>query len=300
MKRLDVLVSNKFKISRSFSSKLIKNGKVKVSDNVEKDQSKNFPESIKEFIELISPLSSYKDDSFKSIISENIKFDIIFENDDILVINKPSGISVHTSSSERTGTIINGLVYLYSDIINNFSYSERPGIVHRIDKDTSGILIIAKNIKTLSYLSEQFKSRTVHKEYLALVEGIIDKSMTIEKNISRNKKDRKKMGIYENGRYAITYIYPLKWFFGSNKTKYTLLKVIPKTGRTHQIRIHLKSIGHPIIGDKIYSGKKNDHMLLHAHTLGINIPEIGYKKFEVDVPEYFDEYINNLNEIVKN
>jgi 23S rRNA pseudouridine1911/1915/1917 synthase len=294
MKRLDQVIAEKYDISRSFATQLIKKGKVLVSSQPILSPSKK--------VSNISDISIERADLVREIQPEGIEPEdiplaILYEDDHVLVINKAPGISVHTSDTQHSGTIVNALLFLYPHMKYAFSDETRLGIVHRIDKETSGVLIIAKDQETKDALSAAFKKREVGKEYLAVVEGVIDATMIVEKPIARNKKDRKKMAIDTQGRYAYSSVVPIAIYEDDEKNKYTYVKVMPKTGRTHQIRVHLKSLGHPIVGDTIYNGKPNGHMLLHAHVLSIAIPQAGEKEFEAPTPEYFYEFFNHVQKI---
>jgi len=220
---------------------------------------------------------------------ENIK--IIYEDDDVLAINKPAGLLVHGQSS-----LVDWLVKKYPEIKNVGEDLTRPGIVHRLDKDTSGVLLIAKNQKSFEYLKTQFQQKKIKKKYLALVNGEIkNNSGIIDLPIGKSKKDfrKKKAGKDARGkiREAVTEYKVLKRF-----DKYTLVEVLPKTGRTHQIRVHFKAIGHPIVGDKLYGHQSNlNRQFLHANSLELTLLGGARIKLEADLPDDLKNFLNMLN-----
>jgi len=225
---------------------------------------------------------------------------IIYEDKDIIVIDKPANLTVHPIHSEQKNTLVNELLAYYPEIENIGDDILRPGIVHRLDKDTSGLIVIAKNNKTFEYLKKQFQQRKVEKKYLALVHGKVkDKKGTITKSISLSKKDHKKRSalLDNKSKPAWTEYKVIEDF-----KNYTLLEVYPKTGRTHQIRIHLKSIGHPIVGDKQYkfkrqiSPKKLTRQFLHAEYLKFKMPSGSIMEFKSEFPK---DLKNTLKEIQK-
>ncbi len=229
---------------------------------------------------------------------ENIELDILYEDKDIIVVNKPQGMVVHPAPGNYNGTLVNALLYHCVDL-SSINGIIRPGIVHRIDKDTSGILVAAKNDEAHNKLSAQLKEHSMKREYYALVEGRIKNDQgTINKPIGRNKKDRLKMGIVEDGKHAVTHYNVLERYNG-----YTLVKCVLETGRTHQIRVHMSSIGFPLVGDPLYGYKKQrfklEGQVLHAKILGFVHPSTNeYMEFNSELPEYFNELICKLrNEI---
>ena len=229
------------------------------------------------------------------IIAENIPLEVLYEDDDIIAINKPKGMVVHPANGNYTGTLVNALLYRCKDSLSGIGGQIRPGIVHRLDKDTSGVIIVAKNDKAHLNLSEQIKNHKVKKTYIALVRGNIpNDEATIDMPIGRSKKDRKKMDIVKNGKNAITHFKVLERFDG-----YTLLKVNIETGRTHQIRVHLMTIGYPIVGDIVYSNGKNPFkvtgQMLHAKSIEFKHPITGENmKIEAPLPKYFEDVIKEL------
>ena len=246
-KRIDSLIPNiESEISRSMVQKLIAENNIKV--NNEKTKS-SYKLKLNDEIEINIPEA--KEINLKA---QDIPLDIIYEDKDIIVINKPKGMVVHPANGNPDGTLVNAVMSICKDSLSGIGGEIRPGIVHRLDKDTTGAIIVAKNDKAHIKLSEQLKNHEVKKTYLALVRGIIkENEATINMPIARSKKDRKKMDVDKNGKEAITHFKVL----GRYKNKYTLLKINLETGRTHQIRVHLSYIGYPIIGDEVYSNGKN-------------------------------------------
>lgn len=232
------------------------------------------------------------------ILPENIPLDIIYEDQDIIIVNKEKGMVVHPGNGNTSGTLVNALMFSHKDNLSQINGVVRPGIVHRIDKDTSGILVVAKTDKAHKILSESFKRHDINRKYIALVKGIVEKdNLKINLPIGRDNTDRKKMAVTtKNSKEAITYIKVLERFYASN---YTLIEATLETGRTHQIRVHMTYVGHPLMGDTTYSNGKNEFgiegQMLHAKLLGINHPITGkYMEFEVDVPKEFKEVLENL------
>lgn len=226
---------------------------------------------------------------------ENIDLDIVYEDSDVIVVNKSKGMVVHPAPGNYNGTLVNGLLYHCKDL-SGINGIIRPGIVHRIDKDTTGILVIAKNDDAHNSLAMQFKDHSIKREYYALVEGKFSKdSGTIDKPLGRSKKDRLKMDIVEDGRRAVTHYEVLEQY----DKGVSLIKCTLETGRTHQIRVHMASIGHPLVGDLVYGFKKQKFKIegqaLHAKTLGFIHPGNGeYIEFTSELPEYFKELLDKL------
>lgn len=224
--------------------------------------------------------------------AQDIPVEIIYEDNDIIIVNKPKGMVVHPANGNPDGTLVNAIMAICKDSLSGIGGEIRPGIVHRIDKDTSGTLIIAKNDKAHINLSEQIKNHEVKKTYIALVRGIVkENEATINMPIGRSTKDRKKMAVTKNGKEAITHFKVLQRYPQHNCT---LLEVKIETGRTHQIRVHLSQIGYPIIGDMVYSNGKNEWGIqgqaLHAKSLQFKHPTTGKEMFlEAELPEYFQE-----------
>lgn len=226
---------------------------------------------------------------------QDIPLDIVYEDNDILVVNKQKGLVVHPGNGNPDGTLVNAIMNHCKESLSGIGGEIRPGIVHRLDKDTSGILIIAKNDKAHINISEQIKNHEVKKTYIALVRGIVRENMaTIDMPIARSNKDRTKMAVSKNGKNAITHIKVLERFKG-----FTLLEVNIETGRTHQIRVHLSEIGYPIVGDYVYSNGKNQFnvvgQMLHSMRIEFKHPVTNKQmKLEAELPEYFKEVLTSL------
>ena len=286
--RLDKFVSENCPgLSRTYAQKLIDDGCVTVNGRKEKASYK--PE-IGEGIEVtIAPLPP------SDLSPEAIPVKILYEDDDLLVIDKPPGLTVHPAPGHPSHTLVNAVLSHLSNL-PNVSDTTRPGIVHRLDKDTSGVMLVAKNNAALTNLSNQFKSRSVKKMYLTLVKGhLTPERGIIEAPIGRDSGDRKKMAITgeSRGRQARTNYRVIKYL-----DKCSLLEITPETGRTHQIRVHLAAIGYPVVGDKTY-GITSAHLnrqFLHAHLLGFHLPSSGkYVEFESPLPEDLEKALDELD-----
>ena len=287
--RLDLYLSNELdEISRTYIQKLIKENLVKVN-GVHKKSSYLVKEGDTIKVELPEPKKL-------EIIPENIPLDIVYEDKDLAVINKPQGMVVHPAPGNYSSTLVNALLY-HMDSLSSINGIIRPGIVHRLDKDTSGLLLIAKNDFIHRELSNQLKERYIHREYIAIVHGILhNDSGRIDAPIGRDPRNRKKMTVIsKNSKEAITNYWVLDRF-----SKYTFAKVRLETGRTHQIRVHFSYINHPIVGDPLYSSGKNefnlDKQLLHARKIGFVHPRTKeHMEFECDIPEPFKGIVDKLS-----
>ena len=285
--RLDAFVAENTEFSRTNAQRLIKENKIKINGNSAKESYK-----VK-----IGDLVEIEDEEPKEIElkAQDIPIDILYEDNDIIVVNKPKGMVVHPANGNPDGTLVNAVMAKCKDSLSGIGGEIRPGIVHRLDKDTSGAIIVAKNDKAHINLSEQIKNHEVEKTYIALVKGIVSENeATINMPISRSTKDRKKMAVNKDGKNAITHFKVLERF-----DKYTLLEVKIETGRTHQIRVHLSYIGYPIVGDEVYSNGKNEWGIkgqcLHAKSLKFEHPITGKEMFiEAPMPEYFRNIIKDL------
>lgn len=286
--RADVFLAAKLGVSRSNMQKLLEDGRVKRGEKITKANYKvRAGEMFVVDIPEPEPIEA---------VPENIPLDIIYEDDDVVVLNKARGMVVHPAPGNYTGTLVNALLYHCSNL-SGINSAIRPGIVHRLDKDTSGIMIVAKNDTAHISLSQQIQSKTAVRTYLAVVRGNIKTdSGTIETQIARDKTDRKKMAVVkEGGRDAIT-DYEVLERFG----KYTLVRCKLRTGRTHQIRVHMEYLGYPLVGDPKYSPMKTPFGIkgqaLHSHTLEFTHPRTGERmKFEAPLPEDMHKIITRLH-----
>ena len=227
--------------------------------------------------------------------AEDLNLDIVYEDNDVVVVNKPKGMVVHPGAGNLDGTLVSGLLYEIDDL-SEINGVIRPGIVHRIDKDTTGLLMIAKNDKASLSLTEQLKNHACKRKYHALVYGEIQENRgKITAPIGRSKEDRKKMAVDKNGKVAITHFTVLKRFKG-----FTYIECELETGRTHQIRVHLDYIGHPLVGDKTYGRRKvigDQGQFLHAKTIGFIHPTTGkWMEFDSEIPQYMKDFMSTLEE----
>lgn len=289
-KRLDTYIpSVDTDITRTSAQRLIEDGNILVNGKNAKVSYK-IQENDKISVEIPEPKQI-------ELKAQNIPIEIIYEDSDIIVVNKPKGMVVHPANGNPDGTLVNAIMAICKDSLSGIGGEIRPGIVHRIDKDTSGLLIVAKNDNAHVKMSEQIKNHEVKKTYIALVRGVFkENEATIDMPIGRSTSDRKKMAVNKNGKNAITHIKVLKRF-----DKYTLLQVNIETGRTHQIRVHLSHIGYPIVGDYTYSNGKNEFdvigQCLHAQKLEFKHP-ITQKDMclEAELPQYFKDILDKLKD----
>ena len=286
--RLDVFLANETGWTRSQIKIQVDNGKVLVNG---KTQKAGFLVKNDDKIVL-----SFSKDVFDSKAEpENIPLDIVYEDDDFAIINKPQGMVVHPAPGAYNHTLVNALLFHFESL-SGVNDAVRPGIVHRIDKDTSGLLVVAKNDKAHVSLASQIAEHTCFRHYVALLEGNLKQDDgTIETFIARDKKDRKMMAVSDEGKLAITHYKVLERFNG-----YTYAEFKLETGRTHQIRVHSKFLNHPIVGDKTYGIKNQkfnlEGQLLHAKRLELTHPTTGKRMiFECQIPAYFDKILNKLS-----
>ncbi len=276
--------------TRSFVQKMIEEGNVTVNGKTVKASYKLKKNDVIDVEEI--------ENTEIEAIAEDIPIDIVYEDEDIIIVNKAKGMVVHPGNGNYTGTLVNALLFTHKDRLSAINGVVRPGIVHRIDKDTSGIIVVAKNDKAHKTLSSAFKVHNITRKYIAVVKGIVEKdNIKIDLPIGRSTTDRIKMAVTEkNSREAVTHIKVLKRFYESG---YTLVEAKLETGRTHQIRVHMSYIGHPLLGDDTYGPAKNEFgisgQVLHAKTLGFTHPTTGdYVEFEQEEPEEFKEVLNKL------
>lgn len=291
--RIDKFLSDTLSdVSRSYIQKQIKDGLVMVNKKVVKS---NYKLNVGDVLELEEPKLQEPD-----ITAENIPIDILYEDSDLLIVNKPKGMVVHPSAGHYSGTLVNALMYYCKDDLSGINGVLRPGIVHRIDMDTTGSLIVCKNDFTHNHIAEQLKIHSITRVYHAIVHGVLkDDEGTINAPIGRHPTDRKKMSIHcKNGKGAITHYKVLQRF-----KNYTYIECRLETGRTHQIRVHMASISHPLLGDSVYGPSKCPFQLqgqtLHAKTIGIIHPRTGeYLEVSAPLPEYFENLLKKLENSV--
>ncbi len=285
--RIDKVLVEFIDKSRTQIAELIKEGYILVNGKPVKS---NYKVELNDEIEILE-----KETKKLELEKEDLNLEIVYEDDDVAVVNKPSGMVVHPANGNLEHTLVNGLL-AQMNLTSSINGVERPGIVHRIDKDTSGLLMIAKNDKAMESLSSQLKEHTCNRIYVGLVYGLIgEDSGKIIAPIARSKDDRKKMAIDKDGKEAITHFRVLKRYLG-----YTLCEFKLETGRTHQIRVHMKYINHPLVGDPVYGPRHiigDRGQFLHAKTIGFKHPSTSeYMEFTSELPDYFKEFLNTLEE----
>ena len=281
--RLDSYLSKALEISRTKAEKMIEENLVTVNKKTVK---RNYKLKNGDLIDYELPVLKES-----KVESQNLNIEIVYEDKNVAVIYKPKGMVVHPAHGNIDNTLVNGLLYQIKDL-SGINGELRPGIVHRIDKDTTGLLLIAKNDKAHQSLAEQLKNKTVKRVYYALVDGVINENDgIINAPIGRDPRNRKKMAVVEGGKEAITTFHVIERF--KNRT---YIECVLKTGRTHQIRVHMAFISHPVYGDKLYSRKGNEYgQYLHAGIIGYNDPETNeFKEFSYPLPEYFKEELERL------
>ncbi len=288
--RIDKFISDKSqRFSRSAAAKLLESGAVTVND---KAVTKNYKCKAGDRVVILVPEAQPLE-----VKAENIPLDIVYEDNDLLVVNKPKGMVVHPAAGNYEGTLVNALLYHCGDSLSGINGVMRPGIVHRIDKDTSGLLIVAKNDLAHAGLARQIKEHSFERAYECVVHGNIkEDELTVSQPIGRNPKDRKKMAVtFKNSKNATTHVKVLKRY-----GDFTHCRCELETGRTHQIRVHMAYIGHPVAGDEVYGPRKVQKGLngqcLHAKHIGFVHPRSGlWLEFESDLPDYFKAFLDKLD-----
>ena len=286
--RIDKYLSINTELSRTLISKMIDEEYILVNGKKTKSNYK-----VKDG-DVISIDETYKVST--DIVPEKMDLDIVYEDEDIIIINKPSGMVVHPGNGNYSGTLVNGLMH-YTNNLSDINGEVRPGIVHRIDKDTSGLIMIAKNNKSHEILSEYFQNKTITRTYIALIKGELNtNSATIDAPIGRSENDRKKMAVTaKNSKNAITHLTVLKRYKG-----YTLVRLKLDTGRTHQIRVHMAYIGHPVYNAPVYTNDKCSDFGQFLHSYSMDFVHPITKKemhFECELPEYFASHLEYLEEV---
>ncbi len=283
--RLDTYVARQCGMSRAYAQKLIEDGQVTVNGRYVKSSHRlDTGDKVTAIIPPPSPIP---------LTAEDIPLTVIYEDSDLIVVDKPAGLLVHPAAGKYTGTLVNALLARCPDL-GGIDGSVRPGIVHRLDKDTSGLMVASKNDAAHASLSRQIKQRSITKGYLALVTGhLLPERGAIEGPIGRHPNNRKRMAVVTGGKEAQTQYQVIKYLDG-----HTLLEAMPETGRTHQIRVHFSAIGHPLFGDPVY-GKKSPllgRQFLHAHRLGFRLPSNGeYVEFRSELPPDLEETLKHIS-----
>ena len=286
--RIDSYLSEKLDFSRSKVVKMIKDGAILVNGNIVKNSY-----TLKK--DDVIQIGEYKEEEM-NLEPEDIPLDIVYEDDDVLVVNKPNGMVVHPAVGNNHGTLVNALLY-HSKNLSSINGEFRPGIVHRIDAYTTGLLMVAKNNKAHEILAEELSKKETKRKYIALVWGVIkEDTATIDAPIGRDSNDRKKMSVTSiNSKDAVTHLKVLKRFKDA-----TLIELQLETGRTHQIRVHMNYIGHPVVNDPVYGKRKiidNSGQCLHAFIIGFNHPTTNkYMEFKCELPECFTNILNKFEE----
>ena len=279
--------------SRSYLKNLIDEGRVQVAGKIVKGSFKVYNGAA--ITVNLPPVKDVK------ILPEDIPLDILYEDEDVILVNKPKGMVVHPAAGHYTGTLVNALMFHCRDKLSGINGELRPGIVHRIDMDTTGVVIACKNDLAHRFIAEQLKEHSIKRKYQAIVYGTFKENEgRIEGAIGRSKTDRKKMAIVPNGKPAVTHYKVLKNFSSPNGNNYAHIECELETGRTHQIRVHMTSIGHPLLGDNVYGVAKNpfklDGQTLHAEMLGFIHPRTKeYMEFHAPLPDYFTKLLTKLN-----
>lgn len=295
-KRLDVYAAERENITRSAVQKLIETGMITVNGIA---MPKNYKLRAEDDVEIVRPEASELED----VLPENIPLDIIYEDEYLVVVNKPKGMVVHPAAGNPNGTLVNALLYHCKGSLSGINGVIRPGIVHRIDKDTSGLLVVAKTDEAHVSLAQQISSHSFERRYHAIINGSLkEDSGTVDKPIGRSLSDRKKMAVVAGGRDAVTHYKVIEQL---ERTQYIELQL--ETGRTHQIRVHMASLGHPLLGDVVYGGgrtafeRSNSDILcgqcLHAKTISFVHPITGeFLRFDSALPDYFTKMLEKLRQ----
>ncbi len=289
-KRLDIFIAERGTLTRSASQKLLKDGLVKVNGKVIQ---KSYKIKLFDEVEFDIPEAVPCEN-----LPQDIELDIVYEDSDLLVVNKPKGMVVHPAAGNLDNTLVNALLFHCGDSLSGINGVIRPGIVHRIDKDTSGLLVVAKNDNSHVSLAEQIKSHTFDRYYEAIVCGRFKESKgKIDAPIGRHPKDRKKMAVVSDGRNAVTHYEVISEYNGYSHVKFKL-----ETGRTHQIRVHMSSVGHPIVGDTVYGARDKfgiEGQCLHAKTISFVHPVTNkLMSFDSELPEYFTKLLEKIGRMV--
>lgn len=291
--RLDVFVAAKSGLTRSAAQKIISEGFVLVNGKIE---NKNYKVREDEAVDILD-----REVKTLDVTAQNIPLDIVYEDDSLIIVNKPKGMVVHPAPGNYDNTMVNALLYHCKDSLSGINGVIRPGIVHRIDKDTSGLLVVAKNDTAHIKLAEQIKEHSFERTYQAVIVGHLKQTEgTVDAPIGRHPKDRKKMAVVSGGRQAVTHYKVLNEYEGFSHIELKL-----ETGRTHQIRVHMQSLGHPVLGDLVYGDLKNRFQVqhgdilcgqcLHAKTLGFVHPKTNdFVMFDSDLPDYFKNVLKLL------
>lgn len=287
--RIDRFLSDNLSdISRSFLQKIVKNEGVTVNGVIVKA---NYKVTTGDKVKLVIDAPIEPD-----ILAEDIPLDVIYEDNDLLIVNKPKEMVVHPAAGHYSGTLVNAIMFHCKDSLSGINGVMRPGIVHRIDMNTTGSIVICKNDFTHQHVADLLKEHNIERKYRAIVHGVVkEDNGTIEGPIGRDERDRKKMSInHRNGKDAITHYKVIERF-----ENYTYIECQLETGRTHQIRVHMASLGHPLLGDNTYSNRKSKFNLigqtLHAYTIGFHHPRSGeYMEFKAPLPEYFEKILRIL------
>jgi 23S rRNA pseudouridine1911/1915/1917 synthase len=289
--RLDAFVCEQLSLSRSLSATLIEEGNVLLNGKTSKKRA-----IVNIGDEIVIEMPELRE---IEAVPQDIPIEVVYEDDDLLVVNKPKGMVVHPAPGNNDGTLVNALLYHCKGKLSGINGIIRPGIVHRIDKDTSGLLVVAKNDIAHNGLAEQIKEHSFTRQYEAIVYGNVkNEKGTVDAPIGRDPKNRQRMAVvYVNSKPAVTHYEVLKRFEG-----FTFMRFRLETGRTHQIRVHMASIGHPLAGDPVYGPKKVitelDGQCLHAGLIGFIHPTTGeYMEFTSEIPQYFTSYLAKLKEI---